>query len=231
MSRLVWMLMLAGLLAPVGCEQRPAERLPGKVTADDVRRDANQAVKSAEEYSRQTEVEVQKRFDATLPDRTSEKATSESVRRDAGQAAKAAKEHSKQTKDGIQMKLNAQLPDSTPGKVMFEDARGDAGQAGATASDDSKRSKAEFQKKLEAQLNDLDGKLTTLRARGRDLKGSDKTNWDQMMAELDVKRDTARARLDRVVHTSVESWNDVKQKAESAWDELDRAFRNACNKF
>ena len=54
MSRLVWMLMLAGLLAASGCERKSGDRAPGKVTSEDVRRDAGQAAETAAEYSRQT---------------------------------------------------------------------------------------------------------------------------------------------------------------------------------
>jgi hypothetical protein len=58
--------MVAGLLAPVGCEQKPADRTPGKVTSADVRRDADQAVKTAEQYSQQTKDEFQKKLGAQL---------------------------------------------------------------------------------------------------------------------------------------------------------------------
>ena len=70
MSRFVWMLMLAGLLAAIGCEQKPADRTPGKVTSEDVRRDADQAVKTAEEYSQQTKEEFQKKLEAQLKKQT-----------------------------------------------------------------------------------------------------------------------------------------------------------------
>ena len=66
MSRLVWILMLAGLFAPIGCERKPADRTPGKVTSEDVRRDAGQAVKTAGEYSEQTKEEFQKKLEAQL---------------------------------------------------------------------------------------------------------------------------------------------------------------------
>ena len=66
MSRFVWMLMLAGLLAAPGCEQSPADRTPGKVTPEDVRRDAGKAAKTAAEYSQQTKEEFQKKLEAQL---------------------------------------------------------------------------------------------------------------------------------------------------------------------
>ena len=66
MHRLVWMLILAGLFASSGCEQKPADRTPGKVTPEDVRRDAGQAVNTAAEYSQQTKEEFQKKLEAQL---------------------------------------------------------------------------------------------------------------------------------------------------------------------
>jgi hypothetical protein len=51
MYRLSWLLMLAVLFAVSGCNQKPADQKPGKVTSEDVRRDAGQAVNTAVEYS------------------------------------------------------------------------------------------------------------------------------------------------------------------------------------
>ena len=145
MRRLVWMSMLAGLFAAVGCEQKPADRTPGKVTSEDVRRDAGQAVTTATEYSQQA--------------------------------------------------------------------------------------KEEFQKKLEAQLNELDAKIAKLREKGRDLKDQAKVNWDQKMAELETKRGTIRAKLAEVNRSSAAAWKDVQRGAQSAYDDLDKAFRDASRKF
>ena len=145
MSRFVWMLMFAGLLAAIGCEQKSADRTPGKVTSEDVRRDAGQAVKTAGEFSRQT--------------------------------------------------------------------------------------KEEFQKRLDARLKELDAEIAKLRVKGRDLKDKAKPNWDQKMADLERKRDAARAKLAEVGHSSAEAWKDVQKGAQSAWDELDKAFRDASREF
>jgi len=145
MSRFLWMLMVAGLLALIGCEQKPADRTPGKVTSEDVRRDAGHAINTAAEYSQQT--------------------------------------------------------------------------------------KEEFQKNLDARLNELDAKIAKLREKGRNLKDQAKTNWDQKMAELETKRDAARAKLAEVGHSSADAWKDVQKGDQSAWDDLDKAFRNAAQEF
>ena len=145
MSRFVWMLMLAGLLAAIGCEQKSADRTPGKVTSEDVRRDAGQAVNTAAEFSQQT--------------------------------------------------------------------------------------KEEFQKKLDTRLKELDAEIAKLREKGRDLKDKAKANWDQKVTELETKRNAARAKLAEVGHSSAEAWKDVQKGAQSAWDELDKAFDKAKDNF
>ena len=124
-----------------------------------------------------------------------------------------------------------QPADRTPGKVTSEDVRRDAGQAGKTAVEFSQQTKEEYQKKFETRLSELDGEIAKLREQGRELKGEAKANWDRKMAELETKRDAANAKLSEVGHSSAEAWKDVQQGAQSAWDELDKAFRDASREF
>ena len=145
MPRFTWMLMLASLLVVLGCEQKPADRTPEKVTSEDVRRDANQAAETAVEFSQQT--------------------------------------------------------------------------------------KEEFQKKLEAQLKQSDAEIARLREKGSELKDEAKANWERKMANLETKRDAARAKLAEIGASSAEAWKDVQKGAQSAWDELDQAFRDASQEF
>ena len=58
-----------------------------------------------------------------------------------------------------------------------------------------------------------------------------KANWDRKMAELETKREAARAKLAEVGRASAEAWKDVQKGAQSAWDELDRDFRDASQEF
>jgi hypothetical protein len=66
MSRWICALMLIGLIAAPGCERKPTDQTPGKVTSQDVRRDAGQAVQTATEYSQQTKEEFQKDLNTRL---------------------------------------------------------------------------------------------------------------------------------------------------------------------
>lgn len=51
------------------------------------------------------------------------------------------------------------------------------------------------------------------------------------MADLEAKREVARAKLDEVGRSSAEAWKDVQKGAQSAWDELDKAVRDASSEF
>jgi LPS O-antigen subunit length determinant protein (WzzB/FepE family) len=121
--------------------------------------------------------------------------------------------------------------DWTPGKVTSEHVRRETDQALNTTAEFSQQTKEEFQKNLGARLKELDAEIAKLREKGRDLKDEAKANWDQTMAELETKRDAARAKLAEVGHSSAERWKDVQKGAQSAWDELDKAFRHASLEF
>ena len=121
--------------------------------------------------------------------------------------------------------------DPTPRKVTSEDVRRDVGQAVNTAAEFSQQTKEEFQKNLDARLKELDAEIAKLREKGRDLKDEAKVNWDQKLADLETKRDAARAKLAEVGHSSAEAWKDVQKGAQSAWDELDKAFHDASREF
>lgn len=122
-------------------------------------------------------------------------------------------------------------PDQTPGKVTSEDVHRDAGQAVETAVEYSRQTKQEFQKKLQARLEELDGEIAKLHERGSDLKDQAKSDWDRKMADLEKKREAARAKLAEVRDASAEAWKDVQKGAQSARDELDKAFRDASREF
>jgi molecular chaperone GrpE (heat shock protein) len=121
--------------------------------------------------------------------------------------------------------------DRTPKKVTSEDVRRDAGQAAETAAEYSRQTKEEFQKKLETRLKELDAEIAKLREKGRDRKDEAKAKWDQKMTELETKRDALRAKLDEVGQSSEKAWKHVQKGAQSAYDDLDKAFRNASREF
>ena len=121
--------------------------------------------------------------------------------------------------------------DRAAGTVTSEDVRRDAGQAVNTAVDFSQQSIKEFQNNLDARLKNMDAEIAKLREKGRDLKDEAKVKWDQKLADLEAKRDAARAKLVEVGQSSAEAWKDVQKGAQSAWEELDKAFQDAMREF
>jgi len=121
--------------------------------------------------------------------------------------------------------------DRTPEKGTSEDVRRDPNQSAETAVEFSQQTKEEFQKKLEAQLKQSDAEIARLREKGSELKDEAKANWERKMANLETKRDAARAKLAEIGASSAEAWKDVQKGAQSAWDELDQAFRDASQEF
>ena len=77
----------------------------------------------------------------------------------------------------------------------------------------------------------MDAEIAKLREKGQDLKDEAKANWAPKMAELETKRDAARVKLTEVGHASAEAWKDAQQGAQVAWNELDKAFRDASREF
>lgn len=224
MFRVVCALMFVGLFAGAGCEKRPAEQPPKKVTGEDVRRDAGRAIKTATEYSRQTTERFQKKLDRELADQPPVKTTPAKdalgdVQLNADQVLKPATERLQPAKEDMPKKFVPRHVGRVSVQAAPEATRVDAGQIAY-----NKQMKAEFQKKLEAKLDELDGKIVMLRAKGNNLEGAAKDSWDQKMAELDVKRDTALAKLNKAVNSSAEAWDDAKREAETARDDLEQAF-------
>jgi LPS O-antigen subunit length determinant protein (WzzB/FepE family) len=66
MMRVFSIVTLAGVVAVIGCERQPADPASQKVTSEDVRRDASQAVTTAAEFSQQAKEDFQKSLDARL---------------------------------------------------------------------------------------------------------------------------------------------------------------------
>ena len=122
-------------------------------------------------------------------------------------------------------------PDANDKKVTSEEVRKDAKQAADTAVKFSQQSKAEFQSNLDTRLKALDDEIKKLRVKGNDLKDQAKVSWDQKITQLESKREAVLARSAEVGHSTAEAWKDAKEGAQAAWDELDKAFRQAAREF
>lgn len=67
-----------------------------------------------------------------------------------------------------------------------------------------------------ARLKDLDAEIAKLHEEGRNLRDDAKANWDRKMADLEPKRDAARAKLAEVGRSSAEARNDLQNVCQAA---------------
>ena len=89
MVREFYVVMLAGLVAVMGCEQKSADPTPKKVSSEDARHDAGQAAETAAAYTWQTKEEFQKKLEARLKELDAEIARLREKGRDRNNEAKA----------------------------------------------------------------------------------------------------------------------------------------------
>ena len=88
MMRESCIIMLAGFVAVVGCEQQSSAPVVGKVTSEDVRKDAGKAVDTAAEFSQQTKDEFQQKLEARLKELDAEMVVLREKRHDLKDEAK-----------------------------------------------------------------------------------------------------------------------------------------------
>lgn len=138
-----------------------------------------------------------------------------------------AAEYSQQAIKELPKTLDASVVDQTPATIKPKDVRRDAGPVVERDSDYAKTLKKDFLNKLEAQLDAIDGEIYGLRDKGRKLKDAAKSTWEQKMAELETRKDTARAKLRDLSRANEDTWRDLQYAAQSAYDDLDRAVRDA----
>lgn len=95
-------------------------------------------------------------------------------------------------------------------------------QAGAFAT-----MKAKVEKELSASLDKLDAEIQELKAKSANLKADAQARLDKAVAELAAKQKAARQKLDELKTSSAESWERLEHGAKAAWEELERAVKEA----
>ena len=88
-----------------------------------------------------------------------------------------------------------------------------------------------FEEKLDAQINELNAQIALLKAKAEKAKAEAKIEYHEAIEGLQLKRDTARAKLHELKSAGDEAWEDLKSGAEKAWDDVKSAFHSAAAKF
>jgi len=88
-----------------------------------------------------------------------------------------------------------------------------------------------FEEKLDAQINEWNAQLALIKAKAAKAKADAKVEYYTTIEALQLKRDTARAKLHELKASGDDAWEDLKTGAEKVWDEIKSAFHAAAEKF
>jgi len=116
-------------------------------------------------------------------------------------------------------------------KVTIEDVRRDTDKAVDTAKDAAVQAREDFEMRFKTSLAELETNIAKLHEKGLALKDEAGVRWNEKMVELQAKQKAAREKLAELGASTAEAWGHVEKGAQSAWDDLRKAFDEAAKEF
>jgi response regulator of citrate/malate metabolism len=116
-------------------------------------------------------------------------------------------------------------------KVTIEDVRRDADKAVDTVVTAAAQAKEDFEMRFKNGLAEMEVEMGKLHEKGLALKDEASTRWSQTMAELKAKQKVAQEKLDELRTSTGEAWGHLEKGAQSAWDDVRKAFDEAAREF
>ena len=116
-------------------------------------------------------------------------------------------------------------------KVTIDDVRRDADTAVDTATAAVVQAKKDFEVRFKTSLAEMEIEIAKLHEKGVTLKNEAGVRWSEKMAELKAKQKVAREKLDEIGTSTSEAWGRMEKGAQSALDDLRKAFQEAAKEF
>lgn len=91
--------------------------------------------------------------------------------------------------------------------------------------------KQEFEQTLTEHLDRLRDEIRAARTKTATLTESARAKWGETVADLEAKQKAARAKLGEVTESTGEAWEHLRDGAKHAWEDLERAVKNAVKEF
>lgn len=96
---------------------------------------------------------------------------------------------------------------------------------------DPLNAKETFQESLGQTLTRVDAELETLTSHVAALAEEARAEWNEKLAALNAKRAEAETKLNEIRKSSGEAWEHLRDGAQNAWDELQKAVGAAVKEF
>ena len=116
-------------------------------------------------------------------------------------------------------------------KVTIDDVRRDADTAVDTATAAVVQAKKDFEVRFKTSLAEMEVEIAKLHEKGVALKDEAGVRWSEKMAELKAKQKVALEKLDEIGTSTGEAWVRMEKGAQSALDDLRKAFQEAAKEF
>ncbi|XSG84548.1 MAG: hypothetical protein ACPW60_12535 [Methylohalobius sp. ZOD2] len=88
-----------------------------------------------------------------------------------------------------------------------------------------------YVQKMKAKLDEWNAELDKLSAKAEAAEADAKLEYQDQIDELEKLRNQARQKLGEVESASDDAWEDVRQGAEAALNEMNNAISNALKRF
>ena len=121
--------------------------------------------------------------------------------------------------------------DATQQNHVAGNADEDATEASAAPLNALQQTKAEFEGIIKDNVEKLEEQVRELQMNAGRLERSAQAKWAEQITELEARQKAAREKLDEVAGSSGEAWKHLRAGAVNAWQELERAVRQARSEF
>ncbi len=91
--------------------------------------------------------------------------------------------------------------------------------------------KEAFQRKAQEQLAEIQKRMAALQAKADKASASARTELQQSIHELEVKKEAARKQLEGLASATDAKWNEMKAGAHAALEELNQSYQQLRSQF
>ncbi len=117
------------------------------------------------------------------------------------------------------------------GKTSAQDVRDSVGAAARTTGAYVGDTKDAYVAKAQAEMDDVDAKLTKLRAEASHAAADTRAQIDASIADLEKRRDAAGARLTELKNATGDAWRDLAAGVSRAVDDLQDSASAAAKRY
>jgi hypothetical protein len=122
-------------------------------------------------------------------------------------------------------------PCDTPAEVLSRIPMTDPRSASPRNEETVQTAKQEFEKTLTEQLARLREEIHEIHTKSATLKQAAITKWSETTADLEAKQQAAREWLGEITKSTGTAWEHLRDGAQIAWNELEKAVRKARSEF